>query len=241
MSLTQILQTLPRGFATVSSWTALFLMLLTACGTNTDGTAATSGADAGSDASPSEDMTLHPNAPPLPGQTECTVVIDNNIPVDSAMHLPTCTPVDYGTNPPSGGNHWGIWANFKEYQNALPREVYVHDLEHGAVVLAYNCTTACPDVLDALRSVTAQSDSDSRCLQFPGGPERRIIITPDPKLNTPIAAAAWGATYTATCIDEPSLFAFIAEHYAKGPEDICNPGVDFDDPSAPIPMCTPTP
>lgn len=223
--------------------TALLLSFaLSACGTDAETSGSTTGADAGTDAPAAEDQTLFPNAPPLPGETECKAVIDTNIPVGPAMHVPNCTDVTYSTNPPSGGNHWGIWANFKEYETAIPREVYVHDMEHGAVILAYRCASSCPEVVDLLRSVASKSNSDTLCLQYPGGPERRIIITPDPELDTPIAAAAWGATYTATCIDEASLLSFVASHYAKGPENTCYPGIDFADPNAGVPTCnTPAP
>ncbi|MFT3771932.1 MAG: DUF3105 domain-containing protein [Minicystis sp.] len=167
---------------------------------------------------------LHPNAPPLPGQSECKVVEVTGIPVASAMHVPACTPVDYPTNPPSGGNHWAIWAAYKKYTAPIPREMYVHDLEHGAVVLLYRCDGACPDVVAALDEVFA-SLSDPSCAG-PPGPSARVIVAPDPDLDTPIAAAAWGATYTATCIDVTSLEAFAADHYAQGPEDLCGDGLD---------------
>ena len=55
-----------------------------------------------------------------------------------------------------------------------------------------------------------------------------MVLTPDPLLDTPIAAAAWGATYTATCIDEASLRAFADAHYGQGPEDFCSDGIDVE-------------
>jgi hypothetical protein len=169
--------------------------------------------------------TLHPSAPPLPGESECTVTEVTEIPVASASHLPTCMPITYATNPPSGGDHWAVWAAFKKYDQRLPNEMLVHDLEHGAIALLYRCDGECPDVVDALGKVF-DGMADPLCLTVPGGPPARMILAPDPDLPTPIAAAAWGATYTATCIDVPSLQAFANEHYAKGPENLCNNGVD---------------
>ena len=43
----------------------------------------------------------------------------------------------------------------------------------------------------------------------------------------PLAAAAWGATYQASCVDRPSLEAFVRDHYAKGPENLCVSGRSF--------------
>ncbi|MCK6593250.1 MAG: DUF3105 domain-containing protein [Polyangiaceae bacterium] len=180
--------------------------------------------------------TLTPEGEPLPGETECSVVMTTGIAVSPAVHLPFCTTVEYATNPPSGGDHWGQWAAFKEYSTALRRELYVHDMEHGAVVLAYRCETECPEVVQTLRDVVAEATSDPLCVQL-GGPPARLIITPDPLLDTPIAAAAWGATYTATCIDKASLAAFVAKAYGKGPENLCYDGKDPTNPSSGIPAC----
>ncbi|WP_438010228.1 DUF3105 domain-containing protein [Sorangium sp. So ce321] len=187
-----------------------------------------------------ETVTLFPDAPPLPGEAECKVVIRTGIGVTAARHVPACTPVQYATNPPSGGDHWALWAEYKGYEAEVPRELYVHNLEHGAIVLAYRCpSTGCAEIKATLAEVRAEAASDPRCLMLPGGPEARVVITPDGALDTPVAAAAWGATYTATCLDKASLARFAADHYAQGPEDTCsNAGaVDVDRPDGGAPSC----
>jgi len=174
-------------------------------------------------------VTLHPGDPPLPGESACTVVEVSNIPEPDFNHLDICTPITYG-DPPSGGNHWPIWAQYTQYTSPIPREMYVHDLEHGAVVLTYNCPSGCPAVVAALQQVF-DSQVDPICLAMGGGPVARMVLTPDPLLSTPIAASAWGATYTATCIDTPSLLEFVKDHYGQGREDFCTDGYA-------IPSCT---
>jgi hypothetical protein len=42
-----------------------------------------------------------------------------------------------------------------------------------------------------------------------------------------VAAAEWGKTYTAPCVDVPTLTAFVHDTYGKGPEAICAPGRTF--------------
>jgi hypothetical protein len=150
-------------------------------------------------------------------------VISTGIHVASANHVPLCTPVEYATNPPSGGDHWPIWAEYTRFDAPVPRPKYVHNLEHGAVVLLHRCEGACPEVTDALEAVQAATPIDVACAIQVGGPHARFVMTPDDAIDTPIAAAAWGATYTATCVDEASLSDFIARVYAKGPEDTCAP------------------
>jgi hypothetical protein len=169
---------------------------------------------------------LHPGAAPLPGESACTVTETTGVPIESRDHVAACTAVTYATNPPCGGDHWAIWAAYRKYTSPVPREMYVHDLEHGAVVLLYRCADACPEVVDMLSKVF-DSMTDTTCPGEPNGPNARMVLTPDPDLDTPIAAAAWGATYTATCIDEASLLAFTKAHYGKGPEDLCADGLDI--------------
>ena len=82
----------------------------------------------------------------------------------------------------------------------------------------------------ALQMVFA-SQVDPLCLGMGGGPLARMVMTPDPLLSTPIAASAWGATYTATCIDTPSLLQFIHDHYGQGRESFCTDGYI-------VPSCT---
>ncbi|WP_437593163.1 DUF3105 domain-containing protein [Sorangium sp. So ce1000] len=188
-----------------------------------------------------ETVTLFPAAPPLPGEKECKVVIQTGIPVTSSQHVARCAPVQYATNPPSGGDHWDVWAEFKRFEAEVPREIYVHNLEHGAIVLAYRCpSSGCEGVEAMLDEVRTEAASDPRCLMAPGGPEARLVMTPDSALDTPVAAAAWGATYTATCLDKASLARFVADHYGKGPEDTCSvaAAVDVDLPDGGAPSCS---
>jgi len=175
------------------------------------------------DAGPKPDtVTLHPDAPPLPGETECKVVEVTGIVIPDAHHVTTCDHVAYATNPPSGGPHWPVWASQGKYITPVRREMFVHNLEHGWVVLSYRCKEACPEVVAALSKAFDEA-SDGYCIANGGG-MNRVILTPDPLLTTPIALSAWGATYTATCIDPTSIADFIAKRIGRGTEMICGGG-----------------
>ena len=200
------------------------------CGTeNPVGTGGSSGSGAGGgpvDAgSQPATVTLHPKADPLPGESTCTVVEVTNIAVLDAHHVATCTAVPYATNPPSGGPHWPVWAAHAKYTTPVPRELYTHNLEHGWIVLSYRCTDECPNTVLALEKAF-DTASDTYCIAQ-GDLAARVILTPDPLLSTPIAVSAWGATYTATCIDPASLADFIAKRMGHGTEMICGGGKDL--------------
>jgi hypothetical protein len=169
-------------------------------------------------------VTLSPDAEPLPGESACKVVETTDIAVASAKHQLTCTAIAYETNPPSGGDHWGPWALYGKYTTRVPREMYVHNLEHGGVVLTYRCKDACPEVVAALEAVFDDAADTFCATQSP--PIARLVLTPDPDSPTPIAAAAWGATYTATCLDPPSLTDFVNRVIGHGTEKICGGGAD---------------
>lgn len=202
------------------------------CGTvgldGTGGGAGAGGGGGGGSTGP-EVTVLTPDLPPLPGESACEVTITTGIPLATATHMEVCTDLDYPTNPPSGGPHWGVWASFTTYEAPLPREMYVHDMEHGAIVLLHRCEGACPEVLEAFADARKAVEGDPKCLQIPGGPTERVIVTPDPELDVPVAAAAWGATYKATCLHPESLRDFMKARYDKGPESTCASGFGVPD------------
>jgi hypothetical protein len=59
-----------------------------------------------------------------------------------------------------------------------------------------------------------------------GTPARRVILLPNPTLDVRFAASAWGFTIKSNCFDRAAFAQFIADHYARAPENICSDGVD---------------
>ena len=57
-------------------------------------------------------------------------------------HVGEGISVEYASTPPSSGKHWPRWAACGVYENELPDERMVHNLEHGQVVISYNLTDA---------------------------------------------------------------------------------------------------
>ncbi len=169
-------------------------------------------------------MVTHPAAPPIAPATECAVTVAD-APAPGYNHVDTCSDVVYETNPPTGGPHYAIWADYRTYDMPVPWGYLVHDLEHGGVVLTYNCPSGCPDVLSAYQSIITAHGADPACPD--GG--ARFIVVPDPTLDVPVAAVSWEHLYKATCLDMPSLQTFVESHYAHGREDTCAPGVDYSD------------
>ena len=149
--------------------------------------------------------------------------------IGEAHHRELCTPITYPTNPPAGGDHWFAWAAYRKYDAPVARPMLVHNMEHGGIVLFYRCADACPDVVAALDSMYENMPGD--CPELTNSSNSRLIRTPDAEIPTPIAAAAWGSIYMATCIDTASLTTFVKTVYDQGPEKgACGDGI-------PVPPC----
>jgi len=142
-------------------------------------------------------------------------------------HVPLCSPIRYPTNPPTSGRHYGDWVQYKTYEIPIPQGFLVHNLEHGAIVISYNCPEGCEEELSELAAFIDASPTDPIC-----EPEvqRRVVVVPDPSLDVRFAASAWGASLRSDCFDLEALGQFVQDFYGKGPEDTCMDGLDLEAP-----------
>lgn len=156
----------------------------------------------------------------------CNVRLDAFPPDAVNPHVADGTPIVYASNPPSSGPHYATWANFQEFNHVVDDGNLVHSLEHGAVILFYDCAPGaeCDATVAALRAVRDAIPADPLC---DPAIRTRVILAPRPANDTVVAASAWGYTYRADCVDAASLTAFILDHYAKATENLCVAGQVF--------------
>jgi len=111
--------------------------------------------------------------------------------------------VDYPMTPPAGGPHDPVWLECGAYDAPVRDENAVHDLEHGAVWIAYD-----PDL----------DGADVRRL------ESRLpqngIMAPYPGLPAPVVVTVWGRQLRLTGADDARLERFVATfgHGETAPE-----------------------
>lgn len=147
----------------------------------------------------------------------CNVQIAQH-PDEGANHV-NCTPVPtYKTKPPSSGNHYPSWADFKTYDKPVPWGHLVHSMEHGAVVIVYNCPGGCPDEVAAAQAMIDALPVDVLCT---APTKRRVILAPDPTLDVRWAASAWTWTLRASCFDAAAFSDFAKAHYNHAGENFC--------------------
>ncbi|HSD89542.1 MAG TPA: DUF3105 domain-containing protein [Kofleriaceae bacterium] len=144
---------------------------------------------------------------------------------DSAVHVPVSSPIVWPSNPPTGGPHYPIWAGWDRQYAQLDRGYYVHNAEHGGIVLLYHCDPECPDVVAQLVADAQAMRADTSCT---APVTKRVVVTSDPLLpvGVQVAAVAWNFAYTASCYD-PYVQTFAREHYAHSPENTCADGANL--------------
>jgi hypothetical protein len=184
-------------------------------------TGASEAASAESAPGPEGAATLDDAATALPpvDAGDCHAIAEAH-PIEGFLHLNLCDPTAYQTNPPSSGNHYPIWAAYQTYTTTFRPGFWVHNLEHGAVVITYNCPGGCASEVAAAQAFIDSLPAD--CV----APPRRVILLPNPDLDRRWAASAWGYTLKAGCFDRPAFAQFVADHYGHGLEAVCGDGLD---------------
>lgn len=151
---------------------------------------------------------------PLPGDG---AIAEREVANEGSEHVPVGTPVPYSANPPASGAHYsggGIAPTAKGfYEEVVPPEVWVHNLEHGDVVVLYDCIGECdPVFLNSLRSLTDAVPPSKFGT-------KKIVITRYPGLSPRIMAVAWDVQLDFASFDQAGLVSFYQRHVSQGPED----------------------
>ena len=132
---------------------------------------------------------------------------------EGRTHVTEGSPIEYKNQPPSSGPHYPRTAPYGFHDQPIAPGYWVHNLEHGGIVILYNCPTDCPELKDQLRQVYDT---------FPKGKYDRvkIVILPDTSISTPLVALAWDYKLELQAFDREQLLAFYNEHVDRGPEDV---------------------
>src|SRR5437899_11134915 len=78
----------------------------------------------------------------------------------------------YNTDPPTSGPHLPYIAPWGVHTRPIVRELQVHNLEDGGVVVQYNCE--CPDLVAKLKAIVDKY-------------ERHVMLAPDPAMKHKMA------------------------------------------------------
>lgn len=134
--------------------------------------------------------------------------------MDSRRHLESADEAHepYNSAPATSGPHYPIWwQEWGVVDQELPDELLVHNLEHGGIVMRYDCPSGCPALIGQLAEVT--------------GRYKKVILAPYSGLGARIALTAWTYLDRFDEFDEERIVRFIEAHMnsPEAPEPLVYP------------------
>jgi hypothetical protein len=127
------------------------------------------------------------SAADLPGQP---------VPSQGNVHLALATSPHppYNSDPPTSGPHLTYIAPWGIHTAPIQKELQVHNLEDGGVMVQYHCD--CPELVAKLRAIVERYPT-------------QVILAPYPGMDRRIALTAWGRIDTFDEFDEQRIVRFI--------------------------------
>ncbi|MEZ4220312.1 MAG: DUF3105 domain-containing protein [Polyangiaceae bacterium] len=183
------------------------------------------GSDEGAEPGGAKDAGPDVNYDPVVIESSQCGAVRQQHPTVASPHVAECSELTFTTDPPTSGPHYGTWAAFEVYSVAVPYGYLVHAMEHGAVVVFYNCESDCSTEVSAAEKWASNLPLDPKCAG--SSAKRRLILAPSPTLPSRWAAAAWGATLRASCFEAEVFEDFYQGFYDKAPESLCADGADL--------------
>jgi hypothetical protein len=136
-------------------------------------------------------------------------------------HVPDGEMVDYNTDPPTSGPHYAQWVDPPDFfppgaLDQIPRERFVHNLEHGQIVFWYR-PDAPESVVDDIHAyINKQS----------GTQEEALLATPYEGVDSSYSftMTAWGGSQSCAELSEEVAGRFREDFQGRGPE---NPQIEM--------------
>jgi Protein of unknown function (DUF3105) len=121
-------------------------------------------------------------------------------------HVQPPAPVNYLHDPPTSGCHYnlpatgtGLSAPIEPgvYDQSIPAEYWVHNLEHGYVVVLYNCPSGCQTQFNQLhawyKGLSPDPQLNSSCPQAYNlsAPYAKVLVLPETTMKPQFAVVSW--------------------------------------------------
>ena len=134
-----------------------------------------------------------------------------SMPIQGTEHIEKgVVHVPYNSSPPTSGPHWNIGGEgpvpWGIYDVSVANEAQVHNLEHGGIMIQYNCSD-CPELKKQLEDFYNRYVPTHRIPLFPSS--SKIVVAPYPDMPSRIALTSWGRIDTLDSFDEDRIVKFI--------------------------------
>lgn len=158
-----------------------------------------------------------PTSAPAPDATQRLGITQTDLGRD---HAPLGAFVKYALCPPASGNHYNAPPNdgpiragvYGPDDQAIPQG-WIHNLEHGGLVLLYRCAsgdTACTDSGQAALNQFNASFPNSPICNIPRGILSPVVARFD-QMKWPYVAIVWGLVLPLDSLDTDQITAFFAQ------------------------------
>ncbi|MDQ6767983.1 MAG: DUF3105 domain-containing protein [Candidatus Eremiobacteraeota bacterium] len=132
----------------------------------------------------------------------------------------------YSSDPPTSGFHLEIFSPGFVNAQPLPKYVQVHLLEHGNILLQYNCL--CPATANALAEIA--TEFDNRLVPAGAAPTTRqiqnaeerglaVVVAPYPNMKHTIALTAWTRLASMNSVNKTDIISFI-NRWLRDPDNL---------------------
>ena len=151
--------------------------------------------------------------------TPSNVCIPQQVANEGWTHVPEGSAITYAHNPPASGPHYPVWLRYEIFSTPLARGYWVHNLEHGGIVLLYR-TDAPASIVTALTDAYHSLPPDPKC----GGTDARAVMLPDATMPHMVVALAADWILESDTVDAVAIRDFTLAHRDHAPESICGLG-----------------
>lgn len=146
------------------------------------------------------------------GSVVAAAGLGRELPDEGQDHVADGTRVPYRHYPPASGPHWPARAAWGVAEQEVPPEVWVHNLEHGGIVVLYRCDAPCPDLVAQLRGA-------QRTFPTSKHGQIKLLVVQDRRIGSRLAVLAWRRVWELETFDRERLLGFYRTYVDRGPED----------------------
>ncbi len=136
----------------------------------------------------------------------------NRIENEGRQHVAEGSVVEHQADPPASGDHYPVWSRYGVFEEPVNPGYWVHNLEHGAIVLLYTCTDDCERVRADINRIYAS---------LPDGAfgEVKLLATPyEADFGSRFMLIAWNWQEPFDEFDAGRIERFYREFLDRGPE-----------------------
>jgi len=135
---------------------------------------------------------------------------------EGRTHVAEGSYIQYQHNPPSSGPHYPAPKDWGFYDQPVAAGYFVHNLEHGGIVVLYDCPNGCANLVTELKQIDQTFPKDKYA-------EVKMVISPYHPLpnGAQVSVLAWDHEFDFTKgFNRAQLQQFYQQYVDRGPEDI---------------------